>query len=116
MDYKAIATWAVGRSTGASATCIARHMMGLKTDGSYPHDGGDFGRCEALLNAVPEFRERLIEMAEVNTYWAHLAPRWDEIKASKDQYRLIQSIVRPTEDKDPNHVRLSENMSMRIGR
>lgn len=116
MDYKAIATWALGRSTGASATCIARHMMGLKTDGSYPHDGGDFGRCETLLDAVPEFRERLSEMADLNDYWARLVPRWDEIRASKDKYCLIQSIVRPVEDKDPKHVRLGEGVSMRFGR
>ena len=116
MDYKALATWALGRSTGASATCIARHMMGLDTDGSYPHDGGDFGRCEMLMEMVPGIRERLPEMAEVNTYWSRLVPRWDEIKASKDQYRLIQSIIRPVEDKDPDLIRLGKGVTMRFGR
>lgn len=111
MDYKAIATWALGR-TGASAKCIARHLMGLSIDGSYPHDGGDFGRCEALLEAVPGLRDRLPEMAEVNQYWAALVPRWEEIRASKDQYRLIQSIVRPVQDADSNHIRLGDGISM----
>jgi len=115
MDYKAIAEWATGRSTGASATCIARVMMGLKSDGSYPCDGGDFGRCEVLLDAVPSLRADLSRMAAVNKYWAALIPRWNEIKASKDQYKLIQSIVRGIEDMDANHIRLGAGISMRVG-
>ena len=115
MDYKAIAEWATGRSTGQSATCIARHLMGLEASGSYPHDGGDFGRCEALLNAVPSLRERLTEMSEVNKYWAALVPRWTEIKGAADKYKLIQSIVRNIEDNDSNHIRLGRGVSMRFG-
>lgn len=115
MDYKAIAEWATGRKTGASSMCIARHLMGLKSDGSYPRDSGDFGRCEALLDAVPSLRSELFKMAEVNRYWAALVPRWDEIKASENQYELIQSIVRSIEDKDRSHVRLGDGISMRFG-
>lgn len=89
MDYKAIATWALGGSTGLSATCIARHMMGLPVGGDYPHDGGDFGRCEALLDAVPELRARLPEMAEVSDMWAKLVANWDRIRESEDQFMLI---------------------------
>ena len=117
MDYKALATWALGRSTGASAKCIARHMLGQKTEGDYPHDGGDFGRCEALLDAVPGLRERLPEMASVNRYWAALVPRWHEILAAneKDRYPLIQSIIRPVEDKDSGVVRIGAG-TIRFGR
>lgn len=116
MDYKALAIWALGRSTGASAKCIARHMMGLETDGSYPSDGGDFGRCERLLDAVPEFRARLPEMAAVNSRWAALIPRWDEIWASDDKCRLIQSIVRQPENADKGHIRLGDGVSIQFGR
>ena len=115
MDYKAIAKWALGGSTGMSAKCIAQHLSGMKSGGSYPHDGGDFGRCEALLDVVPSFRLEFPRMAELNKYWAALVPRWDEIKESKDQCRLIQSIVRNIEDKDSSHVRLGNGISMRIG-
>ena len=115
MDYKDLATWALGKSTGASAKCIARHMVGLDTDGSYPHDGGDFGRCEMLMEMVPGIRQRLHEMAEVNRYWALLVPRWNEIRASEDKYGLIQSIVRPVEDKDLGVVRLGGGATMRFG-
>ena len=115
MDYKAIAEWATGRSTGASAICIARHLMGLKSEGSYPHDGADFGRCEALLDSIPSLRRDFDKMSDVNKYWAALVPRWGEIKGASDQYRLIQSIVRNIEDNDSNHIRLGDGISMRFG-
>lgn len=55
MNHKAIAIWALGRSTGLSATCIARHMMGLKTDGSYPHDGVILDAAKPFLNRFQSF-------------------------------------------------------------
>ena len=113
MDYKAMAEWALG-STGASSKCIARHMMGLRTDGAYPRDGSDFGRCEELLDTVPELRLRMPEMAEVNRYWAELVPRWEEIRASMDKYTLIQSIVSPVQDADRNHIRIGDGISISI--
>ena len=115
MDYRAIATWALGYSTGASAKCIAGHLMGLGVDGSYPHDGGDFDRCEKLLEVVPGLRDRLAEMASVNAYWAALVARWEDIRASSDKYALIQSIVRSVEDRDPRVVRLGDGVTMRMG-
>lgn len=92
MDYKAIATWALGHSTGASATCIARHMMGLPVGGDFPHDSGDFGRCEALLDAVPELRARLPEMAAVSAMWAKLVENWDLIREADDQFMFIMNL------------------------
>ena len=116
MNNEALAKWALGDDTGASSTCIARHLSGLKSDGSYPHDGGDFGRCERLLDAVPELRARLPEMAKVNAYWAALVPRWDDIKAAQDKYKMIQSIVRPIEDKDSRVLRFGKNATIRFGK
>ncbi len=95
-----------------SAKCIVMHLTGNKSDGSYPHDGGDFGRCEALLDRFPELRVRMWEMATVNKYWAALAPRWEEIRAAKDQYKTIQSIVRPIQDADPKVSRLGGGISI----
>jgi len=118
MDYEAIAMWATGRHVGASSQCMARHLMGADSDGSYPRDGGDFDRCEALLDAAPDLRARITEMATVNEYWAALVPRWNEIRdANQDQkYGLIQSILRPAEDAAPNLVRLGKGLTMRFGK
>jgi hypothetical protein len=119
MDYKALATWALSCRTGASSLAIATRLSGIgEQSGNYPHDGGDFGRCETLLDYVPEFRARLGEMATVNKYWAALVPRWDEIKAAPAdaKYGLIQSIVRGIEDADTGLIRLGKGVTMRFGK
>lgn len=113
-EFKAVAVWALTGRTGMSSKAIAAHLLGLECDGSYPHDGGDFGRCEKLLEAVPSFRERLTEMTSVNKYWAAIAPRWGEIRSASDKYEKIKSITRPIEDEDLRVVRLSETVSIRF--
>lgn len=115
MDYKALAGWLSSRKTGASSVCIARHLMGGETDGSYPHDAGDFDRCEGLLDAVPGLRKRLPEMAAVNRYWAALVPRWEEIRTAQDKTAMIRSIVRPLEDAYQKVVRLGDRITLRFG-
>ena len=115
MDYQAIAKWALSARVGLSSRCLALTLMGEKSDGDWPRDGGAFGRCEALLEAVPEFRDRLPEMAKVNAYWAAIAPRWQEIRKASDKYELIKSITRPIEQNDKFVVRLSDTTSIRFG-
>ena len=116
INYQEVAVWATGRSTGQSATCIARHLMGLDASGDYPRDGGDFGRCEALFDAVPSLRERLPNMASLNKYWNALTPRWDEIKSARDTRAKIREIIASIEKSDPNHIDLGNGVSMRVGR
>jgi hypothetical protein len=115
MDYHALAIWALGREVGASSKCIARHMLGLPTDGSYPHDSGDFGRCEALLGSVPELRARLPEMASVNSYWAAIVPHWDAIRDTPDTTAAIRAIIHPLQDKDQRVVRLGNGATLHFG-
>ncbi len=67
MDSK-IVDWFASDNTGASSRCMAFHLTGRKSDGSYPHDGGDFARCVALLERVPELRAKIGEMANLNSY------------------------------------------------
>ena len=67
-------------SIGASAKSILAHLTAdYPQDGSYPHDSGDFMRCEMQLVERQDLRDRLHEMAEVNAYWAALVPRWDDL-------------------------------------
>ena len=58
-------------------------MLGGKVKNwSYPHDPADLGRCLRLLEAVPEWRSRLGEMAECSTVWARLVARWEEMEVA----------------------------------
>jgi hypothetical protein len=114
-DNLELAKWALGRHVGASSRCIARHMIGQRAGGEYPHDAGDFERCETLLDAVPSYRARLGEMASVNAYWAALVPQWEAIRAAPDKHAAIQAIVRSIEDADQRFFRLGAHASLRGG-
>jgi hypothetical protein len=80
------AQWLATGERGISSEAILSTLTGLPMKsahgfGNHPHDPDDFKRCEMLLRAVPEFRERLGEMAAVSPVWAGLVARWDEIAA-----------------------------------
>jgi uncharacterized protein (UPF0335 family) len=110
--------WIASGAKGASAKSIAAHLAGHDTqNGDYPHDGGDFGRCEALLDAVPSLRLIFPQMVDVNAYWAALVPRWAEIAAlgNEEQTKLIKNVVMPIEELDPSHHRISAIAAVRSG-
>lgn len=88
--------------------------MGLGGDGSYPHDEGDFMRCERLMDAVPEFRARIGEMSGLNRYWTAIAPHWEEIRASKDKTHLLKHITERLHKEDPGVIQL-KGAIMRFG-
>lgn len=46
-----------------------------------PHDPSDFRRCYLLLKLIPEWRERLGEMAQAFYKWLPFVERWDEMTA-----------------------------------
>jgi hypothetical protein len=109
------AQWIVGRDTGSSSKALWAVMMGVKGGKDYPLDGGDFGRCYRLLQAVPEWRQRIGEMAAVSQYWKALVAHWDELEAlHRDQpdklYERLKTIRTPLEDADPLVVRIKGGM------
>lgn len=75
--------WLMSDDTGSSSLWIARFLGGGPPSQSYayPHDADDFGRCYRLLKAVPEFRERLPELATSGEEWAALVANWIELEA-----------------------------------
>lgn len=80
---RAAVEWEAGNDTGISSRNIWRHMaLGVQPDGAfgYPHDPDDFGRCYRLLKAVPEWRERIGEMARY-PIWRGLVKQWDRLEA-----------------------------------
>jgi hypothetical protein len=116
---KILAKWFMSGDVGSSSTCIAQHLSGEECNGDYPMDAEDLGRCIGLLNAIPELRVRLPEMAKVNRYWAVLIPRWSEIEDCQQDYRkctsLIRSLTGPVAKGDPSVIRLSDDCSIRFG-
>ena len=84
MSHTALA-WIVGDDTGISSKAIWATMMGVPVGGlgwsSYPRDPDDIGRCFRLLALVPEWRERLPEMAALSPEWAALVGEWIDLEA-----------------------------------
>jgi len=98
--------WYAFGDVGCSSKAIADYLLGYGGDGSYPHDGGDFGRCEKLLNDAPELRTAFAKMAERNRYWAALIPVWNEISKTPEQgkWHKIRKVLEPLHNSDPNVV------------
>ena len=63
---------------------------------SHPHDNSDFDRCMKFLEAVPEAKARLPELAKTSKEWEGLVSNWDKIetlindKKSEEAYDLIK--------------------------
>lgn len=101
------AKWAAAGKTGSSSNAMLSVMVGErpKTSFCYPHDGGDLGRCIGLLDAVPEYRERLAEMKAIGPEWDALIDHWPELEARwrRDDdklYERMKAILDPIEAKN----------------
>lgn len=70
-----------GISSEAIFDRLAFGIQGRRWGSDYPRDPSDFRRCQLLLRRVPEWRERLPEMAANGPEWARLVERWDDIHA-----------------------------------
>jgi hypothetical protein len=115
-----LANWFMNGEVGASSKCIAKHLSGQEyREWDYPRDSSDLGRCIKLLDAVPEFRSRISEMASAGKYWAALVPHWGELEACQSDHMkcgaLINKLTRPIEKDDKNVVRIDDGCSIRFG-
>jgi len=81
---KRLIEWFVSGDTGLSSEAIAAHMSGLGNGKrmDYPSDPSDLGRCLRLLEKIPEWKERISEMAQYSPGWAGLIKNWAEISKS----------------------------------
>jgi hypothetical protein len=89
---KQLIKWFISGNTGISSIAITAQMTGNDTGrdfSDYPLDSADFGRCYKLLQAVPEFRQRISEMAERSPQWAILSKNWDELERLYEQDRNV---------------------------
>jgi len=81
-----LAEWYAGPDTGLSSVSIAAQLVGAgppKVRGwSYPSDPDDLGRWLRLLRLIPEWKERIGEMAECCPEWAALIAVWAVLEAT----------------------------------
>lgn len=76
--------WKTRGECGMSSIAIWEHMVFGRTvdaDARFPLDPDDFRRCRLLLEAVPEWRPRMGQMARYGKEWAALAGAWEELDA-----------------------------------
>lgn len=75
--------WIVGDHVGLSSQAIWAHMMGAgapRWGYCYPHDPDDLSRCLRLLRLIPEWRERMPEMAKHGKVWRALVKNWPRLE------------------------------------
>ena len=83
-----ILEWYAFGEPGMSSKAIAHQVGEVKlrhADTDWPHDVGDFRRCELLLRAVPTLRSRLNIMRSVGPEWGALVDAWSEIVELAEQ-------------------------------
>lgn len=116
-----IDTWIVGGDVGMSSKTIWMFMSGLSVDEdqiSHPYDPSDLGRCLRLLELIPEWKPRIIDLGSLSPSWSALAARWHELDASMRSevgidwekaksapvtYKLMKSILESPEPKRERH-------------
>ena len=80
---------------GLSSKAIWGVMMDQKwpCGSNRPHDPDDFGRCYRLLELIPEWKERLIEVSQAYPNWMPMIRDWAILTA---MYEVAIDNNRPT--------------------
>lgn len=76
--------WLFGPNTGLSSESMCCFFLTGETPcrGAYaPGDPSDFRRCMGLLEAVPEWRKRVPELAALGGEWVGISKDWDRVEA-----------------------------------
>jgi hypothetical protein len=73
-----LAKWLASDDTGMSSKFMAAVLGGIGGKYAHPWDADDFGRCVRLLDAVPEFRERIAMMRTHGKKWSNLLETWEQ--------------------------------------
>jgi hypothetical protein len=108
-DATSVYDWATSDDTGMSSLAIYNHMKCGVSDGRFPHDPDDFGRCYRLLALAPDWRRRITEMGGYGTEWQALSAAWGELEAlylkelprgtCPKLYARMKSLVAPPSEK-----------------
>ena len=113
-----VISWLLSDDTGASSLSICAHMLGEPCEGYAPSDCSDLGRCLRLLDLVPEWGPRVLEMATYGPDWKGLVDQWDQIvhlyhneggvpvsarHRSPETYRAMKLAIAEGYRNDPNY-------------
>ena len=83
---KRIAEWLASGDTGSSSKAIMLWLSSGTTDKKWgpdtPRDAGDLARCLRLLEIIPEWHDRMPEMASAGGLWPTFMTYWNEIVAT----------------------------------
>lgn len=80
-----LTNWLASDDTGMSSMFMAMALTGGHLpDNRHPYDAGDFGRCVRMLEAIPEIKPSMDQMANHGPIWAALVSVWGELE---DLYR-----------------------------
>ena len=71
--------WLNSDDTGISSKWMAAVLSGRTSPYGHPHDVDDFCRCMRLIEAVPEYANRLDELRGQSKEWDALLDRWGAI-------------------------------------
>ena len=82
--------WLASGERGISSEFMFYVLTGIpagntRSGSCHPSDPDDFKRCEKLLRAVPEFRDRLDEMRVVSPVWDALVCDWNRLVVLIDE-------------------------------
>ena len=81
-DLVDVFKWMRSHDSGASSEAIAMHMIAGWSDGSFPRDPADLGRCLRLLELFPEWKPRIGEMSKYGAVWQAYADQWEDMESS----------------------------------
>lgn len=69
--------WIANGRVGMSSKTMWLKFMGQPVGyPNHPHDPDDFSRCYKLLEAVPEWKEKIPKLKELSPQWSNLADNW----------------------------------------
>lgn len=80
--------WAVNGELSYSSVVLFNYftnntdIRGLKSNHvhSFPNEPADYDKCYLLLKLIPEWRERILEVKEISSYWKEYAINWEKIE------------------------------------
>lgn len=78
--------WLANGERGMSSKTMYDYFTGEKRfDINHPYDPDDFKRCYKLLQVVPEWKSRILELGKLSKEWDNLAKNWDKLTAMYEE-------------------------------